>query len=164
MPGNRVSRGPGVAGSGERLCFWAKKTLVGSRGRGRRGQQYCWGSRGRGRRGQQYFLGSRGRGSANCCWGPGVAAVASKGVSGPRDPTEKFHWVRFFVFFALICFSFDWRLLDSSNGPLVSTWRLARFVLWLLIGGEGRTWVGLRHRLTSFPRHSHGLSVLDYVQ
>ena len=62
------------------------------------------------------------------------------------------------LFFALICFSFDWRLLDSSNGPLVSAWRLARFVLWLLIGGEGRTWVGWRHRLTSFPRHSHGLS------
>lgn len=26
------------------------------------------------------------------------------------------------LFFALICFSFDWRLLDSANGPLVSTW------------------------------------------
>ena len=62
------------------------------------------------------------------------------------------------LFFALICFSFDWRLfivqtarlflpcdwrgsfsgcwLEEKKGPLDSTWRLARFVVWLLVGRE----------------------------
>ena len=65
---------------------------LGSRGRGSSVSKLPW-VPGSWQLGQQLVLGVPGSRDVNCCWGPGVAAVASKGVSGPRDPAEKPHWL-----------------------------------------------------------------------
>ena len=72
MPGNRVSRGPGVAGSGERLCFWGPKRLSWGPGVAGGGDNNIAGG-----------PGVAGGGDNNISWGPGVASTRERRGTGP---------------------------------------------------------------------------------
>ena len=100
MPGNRVSRGPGVAGSGERLCLWGPKRLSWGPGVAGGGDNNIAGGpgvAGDGDNNISWGPGVAGGGDNNISWGPtpGVAGGGDNNIEVPgRDSREARYWPR----------------------------------------------------------------------